>query len=377
MRRQVPDCRTPNGIARGLRRVTPPCALLLCAAILGTAPSCSGDGESGEDSTRVEEGSAESRAYSKTFGDGPVRLTLRLDKTTASLAERLHLEQVLTISPGFESEFPEYLPEDFDGFAVVSIDYPDGPVPARLGENEDETKNEDAATSADAAPLSDRRRYRKRLTLEPDRSGELSIAPLATWFNEAGEDAEVEILTEEIPVTIEGLAGVGDLEVSEPGAVVPSDSLEATDPRLLFGLASVGVALLVSLGAWLLTRGPKRAPPPTPPHEIAWESLHRLVAQKFVERGEVELFFVHLSAILRHYIEGRFEVHAPERTTSEFLEEAREAPALGPYRERLVEFLRRSDQVKFAQFQPESEAIQESFDLVKQFVEETTPDASS
>jgi hypothetical protein len=112
-----------------------------------------------------------------------------------------------------------------------------------------------------------------------------------------------------------------------------------------------------------------------PPHELAYESLRRLVALGLIEKGEVEVFFVHLSAILRQYIENRFQVRAPERTTEEFLVEAAKNPTIEHHRVRLGEFLKLSDQVKFARFRPEAATIQGAFDTLKSFLAETTPDA--
>jgi len=93
-----------------------------------------------------------------------------------------------------------------------------------------------------------------------------------------------------------------------------------------------------------------------------------------VEKGEIERFFVILSAILREYIENRFLVRAPERTTEEFLEEAARDRALQGHRSRLGEFLSLCDQVKFARYTPEESAIQGAFDVTKRFLEETRSD---
>ena len=136
-----------------------------------------------------------------------------------------------------------------------------------------------------------------------------------------------------------------------------------------------GGALVVALAAAviLLRRRKVFVPPPTPPHEIAYEALRRLVALQLIEKEEIELFFVHLSKILRDYVENRFEVMAPERTTEEFLVEAASHPALGGHQARLGRFLTLCDQVKFARFQPDDATIQEAFDVVKQFLAETNP----
>ena len=124
-------------------------------------------------------------------------------------------------------------------------------------------------------------------------------------------------------------------------------------------------------GFFFLRRRTKAPPPPPPPDEVAWEALRRLVALDLISKGEIERFYVLLSSILRQYIEGRFGVRAPERTTQEFLEEASRSPELGRHRDRLKEFLELSDMVKFARYEPDPPVIQASFDTVKRFIEET------
>ena len=58
-------------------------------------------------------------------------------------------------------------------------------------------------------------------------------------------------------------------------------------------------------------------------HEMAYARLRALVAEKLVEQGRIKEFYERISGILRHYIEDRFDLHAPERTTEEFLAELR------------------------------------------------------
>ncbi len=55
-------------------------------------------------------------------------LIIRLDRVEASLADQITMEQELRAEPGFETEFPEYLPEDFEGLSVVGIDLLRSPV---------------------------------------------------------------------------------------------------------------------------------------------------------------------------------------------------------------------------------------------------------
>ena len=96
------------------------------------------------------------------------------------------------------------------------------------------------------------------------------------------------------------------------------------------------------------------------------------MASNLVEQGRIKEFYEEISGILRHYIEDRFDLHAPERTTEEFLGELRFAEVLAPPdKQVLEEFLTHCDLVKFAKHEPTTEQIQRTFDLVKDFVERT------
>lgn len=379
-----------------------------CAPLLGIlavlAVSCSDPGAGGSDTTHAEP--EPSFAYEETFSGGPVELVLRLDRTEIGLADRVRLEQELRVKDGFVAEFPEYLPEDFEGFAVVDVEWegsgpPSTSAPTPTGEDRassggdgagSDGKAGEAGDSGEAAPTpegsppeesrADAPPPRiKRFTLEPSRSGELTVAPFEVYFHRRGEEEDEEsvIRSDEIRVTVRPLEDIGSLEV--PPLLGILDAPPAEEPRSgVLGWAiggSIGLLLAAILGWWVLfRRGPVRAIAPTPPHEVALENLRRLVALDLVEKGEIERFYVILSAILRQYVEDRFHVRAPELTTEEFFTAAaREAP-LGPYRARLKQFLDLCDQVKFARFQPERSTIQSSFDVVKTFLRETTPHAA-
>ena len=340
--------------------IIPPRSLTLLT-LLTSLPllSC---GCGGNEPTHTAETPSIDFAYEESFGSGPVRLVLRLEKTEIKLSDRIVCEQELLIEPGFLAEFPEYLAEDFEGLAVVDIDYLDGAPPAVGDEIDEKTR----------AVASSRQRYRKRLTLEPNRSGDLAIAPLAVYFLEVdGETREHHFFSEETPVKVAGLGDLSDLSIREDHDIFEAPPLLIEDRRLFWATAGLGVLAIITATCLLLRRRGPHVTPPPPAHEIAYAALRRLVARNFVDSGEIELFFVHLSAILREYVENRFDVHAPERTTEEFLVEASRAEALARHRERLGEFLGICDQVKFALFQPATGVVQDSFDVVKQFIEET------
>ena len=73
----------------------------------------------------------------------------------------------------------------------------------------------------------------------------------------------------------------------------------------------------------------------------------------------MKTFYFRLSAIMRYYIEERFGLRAPERTTEEFLAEISNADVFNTgQRNYLKSFLKASDIVKFAKHEPQlQEAI--------------------
>jgi hypothetical protein len=112
-------------------------------------------------------------------------------------------------------------------------------------------------------------------------------------------------------------------------------------------------------------------PPPTP-YELAIRALQQL-------RGEnppVEEFYTRLSDIVRHYLEGRFHLHAPEQTTEEFLYEVSENNVLTQeHKDLLGAFLQESDLVKFARHHPEQADVQRALEAAEKFVRDTQPRA--
>jgi hypothetical protein len=102
------------------------------------------------------------------------------------------------------------------------------------------------------------------------------------------------------------------------------------------------------------------------------ERLRALVARKLVEQGQIEPFFVEISAIVRDYIEQAFDLRAPEQTTEEFFLNIGSAPAVARHEETLKPFLTAADEVKFALARPGPAVIQRTFDTARDFVLQTS-----
>lgn len=110
----------------------------------------------------------------------------------------------------------------------------------------------------------------------------------------------------------------------------------------------------------------------SPPHEVAIRELAALHGRLPRELPEMLPFVVAVSGIVRRYIEGRFNVAAPDRTTEEFLSEVADRnDALGERQEMLNPFLLSCDLVKFAAHSPELGQATSLLETAERFVEET------
>jgi hypothetical protein len=119
-------------------------------------------------------------------------------------------------------------------------------------------------------------------------------------------------------------------------------------------------------------KGEEAAVKADPPHVAAFRRMQELIDAKLIEKGLVKEFYVGLSDAVRRYIEDRFGLRAPERTTEEFLYEVSSGNSLQSREtEMLKRFLTHCDLVKFAKHEPSREEIQKSFDLAKEFVNNT------
>jgi len=144
---------------------------------------------------------------------------------------------------------------------------------------------------------------------------------------------------------------------------------------LAVGLGALAVLALVGFGLRVLAVrrvSPAGAEAARPPHEIALEELESIRKLGLLEQGRVSEYTDKVSDVLRRYLEARFALPAPERTTEEFLDEVARTPVLDRDRKRfLAEYLARCDLVKFAAAEPGRRELDELFESSVRFVEET------
>ncbi|MFH1681947.1 MAG: hypothetical protein ABIH26_15065 [Candidatus Eisenbacteria bacterium] len=176
-----------------------------------------------------------------------------------------------------------------------------------------------------------------------------------------------------IPVTVlsVGVDPSGDIRDVKKPISLGRDWLGLLLPALLLLLAAAGIFLL-------RRRRRKKAPAPVlrpadlrPAHVIAIESLARLEGEHAGPNGVPRAFYFRLSAVVRDYIDRRYALPAPERTTREILREIRKEKLDSGAAGLLRELLLRCDLVKFRGDEPPRAEAEEALRGAREFVEKT------
>lgn len=163
---------------------------------------------------------------------------------------------------------------------------------------------------------------------------------------------------------------VEDLQSIKPPVAIPN-------PWLWLWVA-IGLLLIGAVAWWFWRRRRRKAETPEPEavipaHEKAWARLKEALALLDQPRP----FCILVSDTVRAYMEERFQLRAPERTTEEFLEELQSSPLLShPQKGVLGEFLMTCDLVKFARHEPGRDELQAIYDAAARLIEETQPPPS-
>ncbi len=136
---------------------------------------------------------------------------------------------------------------------------------------------------------------------------------------------------------------------------------------------SIAAIVLLGLGlaAWRRWRKQRALLPPiqvVPPHVRAKQKLAEALA--FI--SDPNKFCTRVADTVRVYLEERFSLRAPERTTEEFLVELQVSRHLTrDQKQTLGEFLQSCDLVKFARFEPTEMTLRQLHDAALRLVDET------
>lgn len=174
-----------------------------------------------------------------------------------------------------------------------------------------------------------------------------------------------------VPASSKTTTNVAELDIHD---IKPPVEIPSGWAWLWWTLAALAViALLVWLWRrWRKNQAQRPAQPVIPPHIRARKRL--TAALDLIE--DPKPFCTMVSDIIRVYLEERFSLRAPERTTEEFLQELQSSQLLtGEQKQTLGEFLAKCDLVKFARAEPLQPELQVLHSIACRLVEETEPSA--
>jgi hypothetical protein len=321
--------------------------VLLCCCLIMAGTCCKKSTDNNDGKAKFE--------IDKEYERGPLTVHVRVDKAKITIAETVLLELEAAVEPGYEVRMPK-VGEALENFGIVDWESPG-----------DKLDQDNRVVS----------KYQYRL--EPFLSGTYAIPAFTFEFHDANnpEEKKYELTTEPVDIEVTSLLGEqrAELKIEDIEGVV---EVPKKASFWWVWLLIVIVFTAIGSGLWLYLRS-KRIKELVrlfkPAHELAYERLRALVKEDLVAAGRIKEFYERISNILRHYIEHRFSLRAPERTTEEFLAELAHTDVLATAdKERLGQFLEHCDLVKFAKHHPTTEQIQKTFDLVKDFIERTKSD---
>lgn len=286
----------------------------------------------------------------KEFGEDPLRVQVEMSTDRILLSDLLAV-RITVISPsGAQIQWPD-LADAAGDFQIRNWD-------------------EQGRHLLSDGTIQSVRLYR----LEPLRAGDLQISPLTFQWIPDTDAAGSTLTTESMPVAV-ATTLPEDLSQVSPADIEDVVEIKGYAMRVWM-VVTAGFAILAAAAViFLRVRSKKAFQAPKiykPAHEIALAQIRSLAGQNLIEQGRVKEFYERLSDTLRHYIENRFSLRAPERTTEEFLDELKSSAVLTPdHKQDLRKFLEHSDLVKFARHQPTRQQSDQSLQMAERFVENT------
>lgn len=330
--------------------------LLIGSACLVTlVTSCDEPEPVEEQPSGVASQPSETESITRTVGSGPIAATVVVTPESPILGDPIIVTLTVEADPGIDFELPAF-GEALGRFSIVDF------TPR------EEMRPDGGAVSS------------QQYTLQPPMSGRQRIPPLRITFVDNRPDQtsvdEVdghELLTDEIAIQIASVLpedapldslrrarGSLPLEIETPGSIGPWIWVGGATGLL----AMVLLILLLRRAASIRRRRTA--------YDIAMGRLDRLEDRGLPKGEQVDDWYVELSDIMRRYLENRFGLRAPELTTEEFLQEARQSPDLtNEQRSSLSNFLERCDQVKFAGYRPPGRESVTALTDIRVFLEET------
>jgi hypothetical protein len=275
----------------------------------------------------------------------PLEVSASVDRDKVTIGDRITYTITVRADRDIEVKFPEF-GENLGGFAI-----------------------KDFGTSQKR--WWPKKTYRQWYVLDTYVSGEYTIPEAVINYRHKGDQDWRQISTKEVSIRVESILQSAE-DSSDIRDIADPVSFPVKIPWYVWTIA------LIIAGAGTIPFLLKRKKNEEilayrrPAHEIAYEALEALKKKEYLKHGQTKNYYIELSDIVRRYLENRFNLHAPEMTTEEFLNAVRQDKALSyEHKSLLRDFLSHCDLVKFAKYQPPQEEANLSFESAKRLVDQT------
>ncbi len=279
--------------------------------------------------------------------DEPIRVEARVDRAVAAVGDKI-LFVVQAVAR-------KYLVVDLP----VDLEVTDG------------MQIKDVQTPKEKMLGKDQVILRREWSLSPEKVGSYILKPLSVQYRKGNENKAVK--TAAVYIDVKSVLKEGDLEGDIKDIKGPVDLLSIWWVGLgVFAGLVVLTVLALAVYRWLKRR-PVRLTELLP-HEWALRELERLLKSHLLADGLYKEFAQQLSLIFRVYVERRFGIMAPERTTEEFVVLMRGSAQFAADQQSWIgQFLVFCDVVKFAKYAPTAEEMSQGVTIVRNFVDQTRP----
>lgn len=280
--------------------------------------------------------------------ESPVSLSSRVDKSKITIGDLITYTVTVTHDEGVKIKMPG-LGANLGGFEIR--DY-----------NERKPVKEEGKIESSVD-----------YTISTFFTGEFEIPPLTIFYALPGDTVYMPLTTEPIKITVESVkpSEAGDiLDVKVP--LEMPRNWWITLRWYVIGSAFLAMIVLSIIFYRKRKKGegllPVKKEPSRPPHEVALEALDRLKDSDLLQDRRIKEYYIELSEIIRHYIEGRYFIIAMEMTTFEVMMALTGAGVSEEEYDLFYSFFESCDLVKFAKVIPSDnknlEIMEDAYELV-------------
>ncbi|MCM8826304.1 MAG: BatD family protein [Candidatus Omnitrophica bacterium] len=282
----------------------------------------------------------------KNFNTSAIRIKARVDKSVVHIGDKITYRVTLECREDIEVETPQYPFQDFSEFVLKDF-------------------------GSSQKKLWGREIFKYWYILRPYKIGKYTLPPISFKYRVKGFNDWYKVESNEVKIEVKSILST----LPNQNTILDIRGPKGFTNKWWLYLFLLSILILIFI-YYLFHKNKKREKETEvylqPPHIIAYKALEDLEKKNYLNKGEIKAYYTELCDILRHYLENRFNIHAPWMTTEEFFNSLQEDNILlNEYRDILKDFFNTSDLVKFAKHQPLIKEALDSLVKVKELIDQT------